>query len=148
MVNCYAHLRLYGNNMNSTHSLIEQYYQYFNQRNIPAFLKLLDDDVVHDINQGASERGIQAFSTFMARMDDAYEESIKDLVIMTTPDGTRAAAEFIVMGTYKKTDKGLPPAHHQTYELRCGAFFEIKNQKISRVTNYYNMQHWLKQVED
>jgi len=134
--------------MNSTQSLIEQYYEYFNQRKIPAFLKLLDDDVVHDINQGAREIGIQAFSTFMARMDDAYEEEIKDLVVMTTPDGTRAAAEFIVYGTYKKTDQGLPTAHHQTYELPCGAFFEIKNHKISRVTNYYNMQHWLKQVKD
>ena len=134
--------------MNNTQSLIKQYYQYFNQRNIPAFLNLLDNDVVHDINQGASEIGIQAFTTFMARMDDAYEEEIKDLVVMTTENGERAAAEFIVMGTYKKTDQGLPTAHYQTYELRCGAFFEIKNHKISRVTNYYNMQHWLKQVED
>lgn len=134
--------------MNNTQSLIEQYYEYFNQRDIPAFLNLLNDDVVHDINQGASEIGIQAFTDFMARMDDAYEEEIKDLIVMTTLDGSRAAAEFIVKGTYKKTDQGLPTAHHQTYELRCGAFFEIKNHKISRVTNYYNMKHWLKQVED
>lgn len=134
--------------MNSTESLIQHYYEHFNQRNIPAFLNLLDAEVVHDINQGDTEIGIQAFTQFMARMSDAYEETIKDLLIMTTPDGKRAAAEFIVLGTYKKTDKDLPTAHQQTYELRCGAFFEIKNNKISRVTNYYNMQHWLNQVED
>lgn len=134
--------------MNSTLSLIQHYYETFNQRNITAFLNLLDNDVVHDINQSDTEIGKETFAAFMARMDDAYEEHIKDLVVMTTPDGARAAAEFIVMGTYKKTDKNLPAAHHQTYELRCGAFFEIKDQKITRVTNYYNMQHWLKQVEE
>ncbi|MGE3318666.1 MAG: ketosteroid isomerase-related protein [Candidatus Berkiella sp.] len=133
--------------MNST-QLIQQYYDYFNQRNIPAFLSLLANDVVHDINQGATEIGIEAFTTFMSRMDDAYEENIKDLVIMTNHDDTRAAAEFIVIGTYKKTDQGLPSARHQHYELRCGAFFEINNNKITRVTNYYNLQHWLKQVEE
>ena len=133
--------------MNSTESLIQHYYEYFNQRNIPAFLNLLNNDVVHDINQGDTEIGIQAFTAFMGRMDDAYEETIKDLVIMNTPDGKRASAEFVVLGTYKKTEQELPTAHHQTYELRCGAFFEINNNKIARVTNYYNMQHWLKQVE-
>ncbi len=134
--------------MNSTLSLIQHYYDYFNQRNVTAFLNLLDNDVVHDINQSDTEIGLSAFAAFMARMDDAYEEQIKDLVVMTTPDGSRAAAEFIVIGVYKKTDKHLPAAHQQTYELRCGAFFEINNHKITRVTNYYNMQHWLKQVEE
>lgn len=134
--------------MNSTLSLVQHYYEYFNQRNLTAFLNLLDNDVVHDINQGDTEIGLAAFAAFMARMDDAYEENIKDLIVMTTPDGTRAAAEFIVMGIYKKTDQSLPIANQQTYELRCGAFFEIKNNKITRVTNYYNMQHWLKQVKE
>lgn len=133
--------------MDSTLVLIQQYYDTFNQRDIPAFLALLTDDVIHDINQGEREIGIAAFTQFMERMDDAYQENIKDLVIMATPDGARASAEFTVVGTYKKTDKGLPTASNQLYELRCGAFFDIKNNKISRVTNYYNLQHWLKQVE-
>lgn len=133
--------------MNSA-QLIQRYYDYFNQRNIPAFLSLLAEDVVHDINQGAREIGLAAFAAFMSRMDEAYEENIRDLVIMTTPDGTRAASEFTVVGTYKKTDKGLPAAHLQRYELRCGAFFEIHNNKITRITNYYNLQDWLKQVKE
>ncbi|MCS5710604.1 ketosteroid isomerase-related protein [Candidatus Berkiella aquae] len=132
----------------STHSLIQHYYEYFNQGDIPAFLNLLNEDIVHDINQGETEIGRQAFATFMDRMDTAYQEHIEDLTIMTTPDGDRAAAEFTVIGTYKKTDYNLPTAKNQSYSLRCGAFFEIKNGKISRVTNYYNLNDWLKQIKE
>ncbi len=65
---------------------------------------------------------------------------------MINEDGSRASAEFIVEGTYLATDKELPEAKHQHYQLPCGAFFEIRNHKIMRVTNYYNLQDWLKQV--
>lgn len=132
----------------STHSLIEHYYDYFNQGDIPSFLNLLNEDVIHDINQGEREIGRQAFATFMDRMDTAYQERIEDLTIMTTSDGNRAAAEFTVIGIYKKTDQHLPTAKNQSYSLRCGAFFEIKDGKISRVTNYYNLNDWLKQIKE
>lgn len=131
----------------STQSLIQHYYDYFNQRNLSAFLSLLDPDVVHDINQGETQIGIDAFTAFMGRMNDAYEEQITDLVIMTTADGSRAAAEFVVTGTYLKSDPGLPEARLQRYQLACGAFFSIAKGKITRVTNYYNLQDWLQQVK-
>ena len=44
------------------------------------------------------------------------------------------------------TDEGLPPATGQTYFLRVGAFFELRDGKVARITNYYNLQEWLKQV--
>ncbi len=47
---------------------------------------------------------------------------------------------------YISTDEGLPPAKGQTYRLRVGAFFEIKDKQISRITNYYNLQDWIEQV--
>ena len=40
-----------------------------------------------------------------------YRERLADIVVMATPDGTRAAAEFIVHGTYLRAEEGLPPAH-------------------------------------
>jgi steroid delta-isomerase-like uncharacterized protein len=61
-------------------------------------------------------------------------------------DGARAAAEYVVLGTYKATDEGLPPASGQTYRLPGGAFFSIEAGRIARVTNYYNLQDWLRQV--
>ncbi len=109
-------------------------------------LSYLDENIRHDANQGATNYGIDYFRKFVAHMDTCYDEELKDLVIMTNEAGDRLAAEFTVHGTYKSTDEGLPPANGQTYVLPAGAFLEVKNGKITRVTTYYNLEDWLKQV--
>lgn len=127
-------------------SLIQRYYQIFNTGDREAFLALLADDVVHDINQGSSEHGVGVFRAFLQRMDRSYREQVEDLVAMASEDGTRGAAEFYIRGQYLVTDEGLPPATGQTYHLPVGAFFDIKNGKVARITNYYNLQDWIAQV--
>ena len=130
----------------STQALIERYYQAFNAADMDTFLSLLNDDVVHDINQGKRQTGKAAFTRFMEHMNRCYREHIRDLVVLTGSDGTRAAAEFIVAGEYLATDSGLPEAKGQTYSLPAGAFFELRNGQITRISNYYNLQDWLRQV--
>ena len=125
---------------------IGAYYNAFNRADAPAMLALLTDDVVHDINQGGRETGREMFAQFMDRMNAAYREHLADIVIMATPDGTRAAAEFTVHGTYLAAEAGLPPARGQTYVLPAGAFFERRDGRIARVSNYYNLPDWLRQV--
>lgn len=127
-------------------SLIEHYYAAFNKGDMDTFLGLLTDDVIHDINQGKREIGKDAFKQFMACMNNNYKEQLVDMVIMATADGKRAAAEFVVLGEYLKTDEGLPEANGQTYRLPAGAFFEIRDGKVARITNYYNLQDWIAQV--
>ncbi|UTW12974.1 ketosteroid isomerase-related protein [Marinobacterium rhizophilum] len=127
-------------------SLIEQYYQAFNAADMQTFLDLLTEDVVHDINQGGREVGKAAFAAFMARMNQCYEERLVDIEIMVSPDGQRAAAEFVVLGRYLDNDEGLPPASGQQYRLPAGAFFELRNNKVARISNYYNLNDWLAQV--
>ncbi len=83
----------------------------------------------------------------MERMNRCYTEKIGDIVILTGVQPTRAAAEYTVTGKYLSTDEGLPPARGQTYKLPGGAFFEIREGKISRVTNYYNLNDWLHQIK-
>lgn len=102
---------------------------------------------MHDINQGGQEKGKKLFRSFMQRMDRHYEEHVVELVVFANEQGTRAAAEFFIEGSYLSTDQGLPPAKGQRYRLRCGAFFEIHGSHITRVTNYYNLQDWLAQVK-
>jgi len=68
------------------------------------------------------------------------------MVVMASADGLRAAAEFVVLGEYIKTDEGLPAANGQKYKLPAGAFFEIRANKVARITNYYNLQDWIAQV--
>jgi len=129
-----------------TINLVEQYYKAFNNADMEIFLSLLTDDVIHDINQGKREIGKEAFTQFMACMNHNYKEQLVDMVIMANAEGTRAAAEFVVLGEYLKTDEGLPVAQGQTYKLPAGAFFEIRDHKVARITNYYNLQDWIAQV--
>ena len=130
----------------ATLDLIQRYYAAFNAGDMPAFLALLTDDVAHDINQGGRETGKAAFAGFMQRMNASYREEIVDLSVLASDDGTRAAAEFTVLGQYLKTDEGLPPASGQSYQLPAGAFFEVRGGKVARISNYYNLQDWLRQV--
>jgi steroid delta-isomerase-like uncharacterized protein len=127
-------------------ALINAYYAAFNAADYDAMVALLTEDVAHDINQGTRETGRAAFRAFLSHMEDCYSEQLKDITIMLEPTGTRAAAEFVVHGIYKATDTGLPAATGQTYVLPAGAFFDIRDGLISRVSNYYNLPEWLRQV--
>lgn len=135
------------NNRENSEKLIESYYQAFNQKDMKKFISLLDDNVIHDINQGQREIGKETFKKFMDAINEFYDEKLEKIIIMSNPDGSRVGAEYHVHGKYLASAPDLPPAHGQTYSLPGGAFFEIKNNKITRVTNYYNVPDWLKQVK-
>lgn len=127
-------------------ALVGAYYDAFNRGDRQAMLDLLADDIAHDLNQGARETGREAFAAFMQRMDASYRERLEDIVVLASADGSRAAAEYVVHGQYLEDDEGLPPARGQTYVLPGGAFFDIRDGRIARVSNYYNLQDWIAQV--
>jgi steroid delta-isomerase-like uncharacterized protein len=127
-------------------ALIRRYYEAFNAGDRPGMLALLSKDVVHDVNQGEREIGREAFAAFLAQMDRCYREQVVELAVMVDVSGTRAAAEFTVLGVYVATDAPLPPAAGQRYRLPAGAFFVLREGRIARVTTYYNLQEWLRQV--
>lgn len=127
-------------------ALIRRYYQKFNAQDVAGMMTCLADDVVHDVNQGERRKGKPLFSAFMDHMNRCYCEELRDIVVLSSADGKRAAAEFVVHGKYLATDAGLPPANGQTYVLPGATFFEIKNGAIVRVTTHYNLKDWTAQV--
>lgn len=129
-----------------TRALLQAYYAAFNAHDPEAMLALLSRDVRHDINEGETQTGLDAFRAFLARMDTHYRERAEDLIVMSSPDGARGSAEFVIHGEYLRTDAGLPEASGQTYTLPVGAFFEVQGGQITRVTNYYNLADWTRQV--
>jgi steroid delta-isomerase-like uncharacterized protein len=136
--------------MSEAERLVRAYYAAFNVGDVAGFLALLTEDVAHGISQGGTEIGKPAFSRFLAHMNRCYREQILDLVVLTEPTGTRAAAEFTVHGSYIATDPGVPEgtpqAAGQTYILPAGAFFTLRDGKISRISNHYNLGDWVRQV--
>ncbi|MBQ4824353.1 nuclear transport factor 2 family protein [Leisingera sp. HS039] len=125
---------------------IARYFAAFNAADTDAMLDCLDDQIAHHVNEGKIRVGKDKFAEFCAHMSRCYKEELTGMVIFSNGDGTRAAAEFIVNGTYLVTDEGLPEAKGQTYRLPGGSFFELKDGKISRVTTYYNLADWIAQV--
>ena len=130
-----------------TVELVTRYYDAFNRCDKQAMLSCVADTIRHDVNQGGRREGKALFAEFCDHMEECYKEHLSDIVIMTSDDGRRASAEFTVNGTYKKAEAGLPPAKGQNYKLPAGAFLEIENGKIERVTTYYNLPEWVRQVE-
>ncbi|KQZ60989.1 isopropylmalate/homocitrate/citramalate synthase [Sphingopyxis sp. Root1497] len=131
--------------MTTTRDIVTAYYAAFNAGDTDAMLALVADDVRHHVNQGEPRHGKALFADFNAHMTRCYRERLTDMLIFA--EGERAAAEFIVNGTYLGTDDGLPEATGQTYRLSAGAFLSVNAEgRIDRITTYYNLSDWLKQV--
>jgi steroid delta-isomerase-like uncharacterized protein len=125
--------------------LVTRYYDLFNRGDWDGMCALLTEDVAHDLNQGDRQVGRAAFRAFLDRMARSYREQLRDVHVLGGAHG-RVAAEYVVEGEYLTTDEGLPPARGQRYTLPGGAFFEVRGGRIARVTNYYNLTDWLRQV--
>lgn len=129
-----------------TIALVRRYYDAFNHGDTAGMLALVADDIRHDVNQGGQRIGKAKFKEFCDLMSRCYGERLEDMVIMASADGGRAAAEFVVHGRYKAADEGLPPASGQRYILPAGAFLAVEDGRIARVTTYYNLNDWMRQV--
>lgn len=129
-----------------TRATLETYYAAFNAGDAAGMLACLTDDIEHRVNEGGIRRGKALFTEFCSHMGVSYRETLKDMVIFVNEDATRGAAEFVVHGEYLKTDPGLPEAKGQRYILPAGAFFDLRDGKIARVTTFYNLQDWVAQV--
>jgi steroid delta-isomerase-like uncharacterized protein len=129
-----------------TRATIKAYFAAFNAENPAGMLACVTPDVEHRVNEAGIRHGAEKFAEFCTHMGVSYRERLTDIEIFINETETRAAAEFIVHGTYLQTDPGLPPALGQTYTLPAGSFFALKDGKISRITTFYNLNDWIAQV--
>ena len=125
---------------------LRRYFDAFNAKDAEGMLACLHDEVAHHVNEGEVRVGKEAFAEFCAHMARCYDEALTEIVLFEAEGGTRAAAEFMVNGTYLETDPGLPEARGQGYRLPGGSFMTLQDGLITRVTTYYNLADWLRQV--
>ena len=126
--------------------LIQSYYQAFNEEDIEKFISTLHPEVIHDICQGETEIGRDAFRKFMERCFDVCKENARDIVIIAGEEGKYAAAKLVIDGVYLKGAANCPPAKNQKYTIPVYAFFEVKDGLIHRMSCFYNQKDWIKQV--
>ncbi len=133
--------------MNKQQQIVKDYYSRFNERDWQGMLKLVDDQVIHEPNQGETRLGKDRFREFLQHMDETYEEQLEEMRFYTSEE-EYVAVTFTVNGVYKKSEEGLPPAHGQTYKLPAAAFLTVRDGRIQRVATFYNLPHWIKLVSD
>ena len=126
--------------------IVQNYYAAFNAKNWAGMLALVAPNIRHEPNQGEARVGLEKFTEFLGMMDTSYEETLTDMVFFTEPSGQRIAVEFTVNGIYKQGEEGMPEAHGQSYTLPAAAFVEVSDEKISRVTTFYNLPLWISLV--
>lgn len=114
------------------------YYSAFNRGDWAGMLALLDDAVVHELNHGPREIGKPAFAAFL-RKQAGYRERLHDIVVMASPDGARAAAEYVAHGECRPgpTAPGRAGADRRRYARAGGAFFTLHDGRINRVSSYH-----------
>jgi len=113
------------------------YLSAFNRGDWAAMLELLDDGVVHDFNPGQRQTGKTAFAAYLQARSETREQ-LRDIVVMTSPDGARAAAEYMAHGeSDAPSRRGV---NRQRYVLPGGMFFAIHEGQIARVSNYQQRQ--------
>ncbi len=127
-------------------AIIERYFAAFNRGDIQGMLAEVTADVEHHVNQGGVRHGRTAFGEFCTHMARLYREEVRDLVLFEAEGGSRAAAEYVVHGEYLHADPGHPPARGQPYVLPAGSFFALREGRIGRITTYYNVADWVRQV--
>ena len=127
-------------------TIIATYYACFNTGDAAGMSACVTDDIEHRVNEGEIRHGRARFADFCAHMGVSYRETLHDIEVFVNPTGTRGAAEFVVHGAYLITDPGLPAAHGQRYVLPAGAFFDLRDGRISRITTFYNLADWIRQV--
>lgn len=131
-----------------TISLVKTYYDALNKNDMQQFFSVIAPNVIHNINQGPTEKGLDKFKKFMQLGNDSFSEKLSHIVIMVSNDGKYAAALWQDKGVYKKDFPGMEiKAKGQKYTLNGGHFFEIKNDKIASVTTYYNLTDFMQQIK-
>ena len=124
----------------SAAGLITRYYDAFNAGDMDAMLGLLHEDVAHDINQGRREVGRHAFGHFMERMNRLSRFQF----LFQRLDGPhRHVSPQGLHGLAGGQGRVAARAERKEDPERL---LQVLDGLIRRVTNYYNLEHWLQQV--
>lgn len=96
--------------------LVNAYYAAFNAGDMPGFLALLSEDVIHDINQGERQMGKARFAAFMDKMNRCYRERLADIVVMQNAEAAARRRSSPCMANTWPMTKGC---RQQTAKPMC-----------------------------
>jgi steroid delta-isomerase-like uncharacterized protein len=125
--------------------MLSDYVPALNSHDLEKLLSFYTDDCVcEDLGAGVINRGKKELKTFYKTWFDVYPDSKFELTsVFSTNDWL--AAEYITSGTHTKDGFGLP-ATGKHFSIRTASIAELRDGKINRSSDYYNMVTFLQQV--
>ena len=123
--------------MERSRQLVLRYFDAINNQELDALSLLTSEDVLHDLQASDRRVGQQDLMEFFSQAYARCREHVFDIEVMVSVDGHRAAAEFTVLGIpLSGGEHGAAFGTGQTCRLHGGTFFEIRDDRIARISNY------------
>ena len=104
-----------------------------------------DDCFKEDIAVGRATRGKEEMKALIGGAFTAIPDMKIELVTLFYRGGW-AATEWIMSGSYSSDYPGFPVAAGRHFSVRGASVMELRNGKISRISDYWNFASFLNQV--
>ena len=126
--------------------IMDDYWAAWNSHEVEKILSYFTDDVVYeDVAMGIVNRGKNEVKDFCNSIFIGFPDfKIELKSIFVSVDW--AAQEWVLSGTFTNSVFGLPPATGKSASVRGISVEELRNGKISRNSNYYDMASFMQQV--
>jgi steroid delta-isomerase-like uncharacterized protein len=125
---------------------LRRYLGSWNRHAIDELLGNFTDDATYvDVALGQTHAGKVAMRAFFASLEAEFSSDYQfDPGLMVITD-TGYAAEWVMRGTHDRTSAMLP-ATGKSFAIHGASIGELRNGKIGRNTDYWNMTEFLMQV--
>ena len=125
--------------------LIDEHWAAWSSHDMSRLLALFTEDLLYeDVTMGVMNRSaaeLRAFAEgFIAGFPDVTFE-----VRSSFANGTSGGAEWIMRGTHRGDQPGMP-ATGKRVEVRGASVFEFAGRKIRRCSDYWDMATFLRQL--
>ena len=104
-----------------------------------------DDCFKEDIAVGKATHGKEEMKALVSGAFSAIPDMQVELVTLFC-GGDWAATEWIMSGSYSSDYPGFPRAAGRHFSVRGASVIELRDGKISRISDYWNFASFLQQV--
>ena len=104
-----------------------------------------DDCIKEDIAVGKATRGKKEMKALIAGAFTAIPDMKIELVTLFDR-GEWAASEWIMSGSYSNDYPGFPLAANRHFSVRGASIMELRDGRISRISDYWDFASFLRQV--
>jgi steroid delta-isomerase-like uncharacterized protein len=125
--------------------VVSSFYDAYARRDIEAMMSHVSDDIVEDLSGIGLVTGAEQEREFLTGVLAAFPDLATEVTRMLAC-GDVVAAEWRRHGTFSGAPwRGLP-ASGKPFAFRGGAFLEVHDQKITRITGYYDTAEFARQI--